>query len=559
MADTLKPKQLAGILESIPKDKLGDAAAELGVDATKLNAFIKKPTGKFLQAVADKLEPGVKGAQNFVDKFVGRKPPSVPSEFAKEQIKPTGETGFQITGQPGGPLVPTTQTRNLPDTTAITPDVVDSTRLNGVQRRLTPGVLDVEPVSTDLVPVGQPRTGMSQEELADLARQAKPGTPGQVVTERMPRIRQSLGDDMNEGLDLPTFQVPKITPETKTIKKAAAASAGLLALAGLYNLPKASEAVKEAKIDKPEDTKEKINEATKLPNTLEEPKQKVLQGQSEKITKISKSIEELMQEVKDERKAEQARLELLKVTETIMHGLVTAIGANALLNRNSPFAVDFSQGPKTDWNAQFDRLQRDFDAQTDALIKKYNIQEDTKIKQEELALKKRDLDVKEQQANQEATKQQAETLAKLNEADKKTYMNNLKHFGDLRRAIADKKPGAVQDAATLLGADDATIAKLTDSMNQGTWGKILATLGMSEQPTTEQILQGLRPQKPAPVAAAPAAAAPAAAVQLPSALIDPNGTKIVRPQGMADAQWKSAMDAIEAKWKQQNKTIKKEY
>ena len=74
MADTLKPKQLAGIFESIPKDKLDDAAAELGVDATKLNAFIKKPTGKFLQAVADKLGPGVKGAQKFVDKFVGRTP-----------------------------------------------------------------------------------------------------------------------------------------------------------------------------------------------------------------------------------------------------------------------------------------------------------------------------------------------------------------------------------------------------------------------------------------------------------------------------------------------------
>ena len=29
MADTLKPKQLAGIFESIPKDKLDDAAAYL--------------------------------------------------------------------------------------------------------------------------------------------------------------------------------------------------------------------------------------------------------------------------------------------------------------------------------------------------------------------------------------------------------------------------------------------------------------------------------------------------------------------------------------------------
>jgi hypothetical protein len=381
-------------------------------------------------------------------------PPSVPSEFAKEQIKPTGETGFQITGPTGGPLVPTTQTRNLPDTTAITPEVVSPRMQNVSQKLLPPGVQDAERVSTGLVPGGQVRpVEVSQEELAGLASKAKPGTPGQGVTERMTRNRPSLGDEFNAsmGLDEVTGAPMSKVPKKAAGLGAAAAAAGAAGLAsvGFSKVANAPVVIKEAAVDKPDDVAPLLEKAKE---NVEPGKQAALVQQAQQVTQVAKSIEELFKEVRDENRDKQARIELMKVTETIMHGLVTAIGANALLNRNSPFAVDFSQGPKTDWNSQFDRLQKQFDTQIGFLTEKYKIEEAGKRavaretqrqaeRKEDLAFKEKELAAKQQG--------QATSAAEAQEKKKETAIANA--TGIIEKISALDKEKDSQQLATARG------------------------------------------------------------------------------------------------------------
>ena len=428
MADILKPKQLAGILKSIPEDKLDDAAAELGVDATKLNAFIKKPSGKFLQTVADKLGEGVEGAQKFVDKFVGRtpteleqvgmeaakggvKPPSVQPQFAAEQIKPPGETGFQMPGPTGGPLATIEQPGQM------TP--VPSPRLSGLGQKLE------ERTPLQLGPAGR----------------------------REETLRSSLSDefDARMGFDEVTGAPKSVVPKKAAGLGAAAAAAGAAGLAsvGFSKEANAPVVIKEAAVDKPDDVAPLLEKAKK---NVEPGKQAALVQQAQQVTQVAKSIEELFKEVRDENRDKQARIELMKVTETIMHGLVTAIGANALLNRNSPFAVDFSQGPKTDWNAQFDRLQKQFDTQIGFLTEKYKIEEAGKRavarETQRQAERKEDLAFKEKEL---AAKQQGQATSAAEAQEKKKETAIASATGIIEKISALDKEKDSQQLATARG------------------------------------------------------------------------------------------------------------
>jgi hypothetical protein len=465
MADILKPKQLAGILESIPEDKLDDAAAELGVDATKLNAFIKKPSGKFLQTVADKLGEGVEGAQKFVDKFVGRtpteleqigmkaaqgggKPPSVQPQFAAEQIKPPGETG-----QPGGPLATIEQPGQM------TP--VPSPRLSGLGQKLE------EKAPLQLGPAGR----------------------------REETLRGSLGDEFNASMGL-----DEVTgaPMSKVPKKAAglgvAAAAGAAVLAGFSKEANAPVVIKEAAVDKPDDVAPLLEKAKK---NVEPDKQAALMQQAQQLQAAAQSIEDKL--TKDYEK-KQARVELMKLTETIMHGLVTAIGANALLNRNSPFAVDFSQGPKTDWNSQFDRLQKDYATQMGLITQKYKIEASEKKAeaaeagrearfQQEMRFKREELGIKEQKAATEVARK----------ASEKDAANKDKAFAELSGAIAALKEKStpisakqVTASATRLGIPPGKI----DLLISKTTGK--GAFNLADEKEVAKILEEYRPGQAAP-------------------------------------------------------------
>ena len=478
MADILKPKQLAGILESIPEDKLDDAAAELGVDATKLNAFIKKPSGKFLQTVADKLGEGVEGAQKFVDKFIpgrvpteleqvgmeaakgGVKPPSVQPQFAAEQIKPPGETGFQMPGQPGGPLATIEQPGQM------TP--VPSPRLSGLGQKLE------ERAPLQLGPAGR----------------------------REETLRGSLGDEFNASMGLdevtgaPMSKVPK---KAAGLGAAAAAGAAALASAGFSKEANAPVVVREAAVDKVEDVAPLIQNAIQA---TEPDKQAALLAQAQQLQAAAQSIEA---KLTSDYEKKQARVELMKLAETVMGGLVTAIGANALLNRNSPFAVDFSQGPKTDWNSQFDRLQKDYATQMGLITQKYKIEAAEKRAQaaeagrearfqQELGLKREELGIKEQKAATEVARK----------ASEKEAASKDKAFAELSGALASLKEKStpmsnkqVVANATKLGIPKEEI----DLLVSKTTGKGLFNLADEEQ--VSGILEKYRPGQAAPAAAAP--------------------------------------------------------
>jgi hypothetical protein len=475
MADILKPKQLAGILESIPADKLDDAAAELGVDATKLNAFIKKPSGKFLQKVADKLGEGVEGAQKFVDKFVGRtpteleqvgmeaakggvKPPSVQPPFAKEQINPPGETGFQMPGQPGGPLATIEQPGQM------TP--VPSPRLSGLGQKLE------EKAPLQLGPAGR----------------------------REETLRGSLGDEFNAsmGIDEVTGAPKSIVPKKAAGLGAAAAGAAVLASAGFSKEANAPAVIREAALDKVEDVAPLIQNAIQA---TEPDKQAALLEQAQQLQAAAQSIEA---KLTSDYEKKQARVELMKLAETVMGGLVTAIGANALLNRNSPFAVDFSQGPKTDWNSQFDRLQKDYATQMGLITQKYKIEAAEKRAQaaetgrearfqQELGLKREALGIKEQKAATEVARK----------ASEKEAASKDKAFAELSGALASLKEKStpmsnkqVVANATKLGIPKEEI----DLLINKTTGKGLFNLADEEQ--VSGILEKYRPGQAAPAAAA---------------------------------------------------------
>jgi hypothetical protein len=172
---------------------------------------------------------------------------------------------------------------------------------------------------------------------------------------------------------------------------------------------------------------------------------------------------------------------------------VTAIGANALLNRNSPFAVDFSQGPKTDWNAQFDRLQKQFDTQIGFLTQKYKIEEAGKRavaretqrqaeRKEDIALKKEEIAAKRAEKNQEE-------LTKLSEKQQKQYKDNLKNFALLSEAVDKKDTGNIVEFATRLGADQEII----DQLKKGKFAQGVSWL--KGEKSVQDTLNGLKPQQ----------------------------------------------------------------
>ena len=596
--------ETASILKAVPEDKIDDIAAKLGVDTELVSSSIKNPKSKqakeFFTTSLKKVGESLEGMQKFVDQALGRgkeeavelatkrdigiggQPPAVGEAFKTEVTAPLaagkgkGFTSTPSTGERGGPLVP----------------VAQPGRLGSVASKLQ---ASEAPLSTEtaLVPVGprMERPTMSAQEMAEATGKAQSGPAGrgvvQVTPESKTRIAEAGRTEAERAADfqlsmkgLPSERVVELGAKAaKAAVGGAAVGAGGLGLGlvgrmlfdkGFSGDEAAPPVVQAAGVEDVPDVKTVVNT---IPETAMPAEQKqALEKQVDDFTAAVQSFERRMaaegKEARDEKKLKEGRLEFMRALETIMHGMVSALGANAMLNRGSPFALDFSKGPQTDWASEFDRLQKSYDSQMAEIRSRYGLAMKEKQEQRaaaqaasrearaerELQLKEREIGIKEQKEKEQQAAKQAAALTKLSAADQKTYKENLSFYGDLRKAIAEKKPGPAQDAATKLGADEVTLKNLEAAMGQGLISKALNLVGLSKEPDTEQILQGLRPQKPGQ---AEAEAAPE--VQLPSALVDPNGTEVKRPQGMTDAQWKATVDTIEATWAKQNKKINKRY
>lgn len=509
--------ETADILKAVPEDKIDDVAAKLGVDAELVTESLKNPKSskakEFFTTSLEKVGKSLQGMQDFVDQAMGRakeeaielgtkrdiglggKPPAVQSEFKTEGLGK--ERGYTTQTPIGEPLVPVSQPG----------------RLQTVASKLG----KAEAVDVDFDPVtGAPMSVVGKKEPLALPARGKTS---------MPSGRESLAEGMEE-VALP--KIPTGVEGLPSAKKVGAAAAGLgLGTAGAVLFGKgfsgdetAPPVVKEAGVEDAADVKTVVGT---IPETAMPAEQKqTLEKQVDDFTAAVKSFEQRMAAEQDSAKKEkdlkEGRLEFMRALETIMHGVVSALGANAMLNRGSPFAIDFSKGPQTDWASEFDRLQKNYDSQLNGIRSRYGLAIKEKAEQRaeaqaaaresrverELQLKEREIGIKEQKEKEQQAAKQATALTKLSAADQKTYKENLSFYGDLRKAIAEKKPGPAQDAATKLGADEATLKNLEAAMSQGLISKALSLVGLSKEPDTEQILQGLRPQKPGQAEAAPA-------------------------------------------------------
>jgi hypothetical protein len=213
-------------------------------------------------------------------------------------------------------------------------------------------------------------------------------------------------------------------------------------------------------------------------------------------------------------KQDKARIELLRLTETIMNGLVTAIGANALLNKGSPYAVDFSKGPKTDWGGEFDRLQKDFNTQMNALNEKYKLEAAEKREAGREAAREsrfvRDQELDREKLEAQKAKEGQVAGAAATRAENKTLETQNKAYAQLRKAVENKKPGDVERFGFEAGLPDEDIEAIKNEMGKGWFRKgfasLEALLSSEESTKLDSILKKYRPgQVTAPTpAAAPA-------------------------------------------------------
>lgn len=485
-------------------------------------------------------------------------PPSVLPEYKTEVTGPLaagkgkGFTSMPSTGERGGPLAPVTQPG----------------RLDSVASKLQASEVAYDPVTkapmsseTALVPFGSrsERPVMSPAEIAEAAKQAKPGVAGRGVSEVTPesktRIAEAGRTEAERAADfelrmqgLPSERAVELGAKAAKAGKyavggAAAGAGGLgLGLVGKMLFDKgfsgdetAPPVVKEAGVEDAADVKTVVGT---IPETAMPAEQKqAVEKQVDEFTEAIQSFERRMaaegKEARDEKKLKEGRLEFMRALETIMHGMVSALGANAMLNRGSPFALDFSKGPQTDWASEFDRLQKSYDSQMAEIRSRYGLamkekqeqraaaqaasreaREEKRLELQERALEQRGAAAQEKQAQRAAG--QAEKAAE------KQLALREKAFAELSGSIAALKEKStpisakqVTANATRLGIPPEEIKLLIDK----TTGK--GFFNFADENKVAEILEKYRPGQAA------AEAAPAAEGLVD--MIAPDGRKLKVP------------------------------
>lgn len=386
VAEIVKPKDIAKILENIPENQIASAAEELGVKPEQLTKFVNKPTSKAFEKIAETLGEGLEGAQKFVDKFLQRGTEAVPPRPLA--LPPAAEEAAQA----------------LP--AVVTPPGPLSPRMESIKSKAQKGVIDVEPIS---------------------ARPALP--PGQAEVPPPAAMSQTPSQQAMEAATAPK------PPQMSTAKKVSAAGLGAAVLgAGFSQEANPPPAVKEAQVDKVQDISTMVSKAVEQQAVTPE-QQTVLESQAKQLEAAAQSLE---QKLTSDYEKKKARVELMQLAETVMNGLVTAIGANALLNSGSPYAVDFSKGPKTDWNSEFDRLQKDYVTQLGSITQKYKLEAAEKRAaakeagvearfQRQMDLRERALAAKQAQTEGTTAQKAADKKAKL-EADAVGLIEKISAF-----------------------------------------------------------------------------------------------------------------------------------
>jgi hypothetical protein len=473
----------------VPPSAKGMVETTGPVDTTRGKGFTLKP-----KTLA--LPPGKETA-----------PSRVSSEFAKETTTPTGFT-LKTEVPADKALVPVKQ-----------PEFVESELVDEASPRMSKLA---DTAQQGLVPTSGPfnKRMFTDAEIAEMASKAKPGQAGKGIEE----IRKSQ-TPAQQAMEAATAPKP---PQMSTAKRAAAA--GLVGLgAGFSKEANAPTTIKAAEVDKVQDLSPAINKAVDQGAVTPEQKS-VLEDQAQQLEIAAQSLE---QKLTTEYEKKKARVELMQLAETVMSGLVTAIGANALLNRGSPYAVDFSKGPKTDWAGEFDRLQKDYSTQMGAIMQKYKLEAAEKRAQaREEAQESRFQRTMEMREKELEAKQGQVAGTAAQKAQEKAAAAKDKAFAELSGALASLKEKStpistkqVVANATKLGIPKEEI----DLLVSKTTGKGLFNL--ADEDKVAEILEKYRPGQQA---AAPAAQA--------EALVD-----MVAPDGRALKVPAARVSELEAK------------
>lgn len=559
MADKSKvtKKVIDEISENFSKLTENEAVSvghKLGNDAELVKQVRANPKSKqaieFYKNLIEKTKPAVKeagslvnAAQALFDQVTGRAPRMdeaayAASKAAAEKVGGGRPPAFEpseakYVGPGGRKTVPKPMPKHVNYTLGplsvgekggpLVPRVLNRVRDGLVESEVIYDPVTKAPMSSEtaLVPMFGREEGVDFEELADLASKAKPGKPGKGISEITPDAKTKRAEGyrteaeraVDSGIDA------DVTSQARAAVKPAATAlaAGAITVGGfeagrrgtaalmdrpLAEQPESGQVTQAAEFEKPEDlgtaTDMAVDSGAIAPEQAEQIKANV-----EKV----KTVKDLIKEIKEENKREKTRLEWLRAIETIAHGLATAIGANALMNRGSPFAVDFSKGPQVDWESQFNRLQKDFDTQINAILKDEELQQKQKQfearearrvqeRAEDVEFRERRLAAEQAAGEQKAAAAEQAKQEKLSKEAQAQYKKSMAYYGDLSRAVEDKKPGAVLDALANLGADEETTTKVREAMDRGIWDKILNIAGIKESPTPQEAIQELRPKSP---------------------------------------------------------------
>lgn len=405
---------IAETLSEIPIDKREAAAAKLGFDVDALNQVIANPKAKGAKAlltnVAEKLGGGIEATQEFVNQVLGRAktdlemvgakaaqggkvPPAVQPAFRAESLGK--ERGYTTQPPIGGPIVPAPQSKAL-QTAQKTPSFYPSETVDAATGA---------PMSsqTAVVPYGSAfdRPTAAQAEVAGAAAQAKPGPAGRGVSEMTPEAKTPRAEgyrtEAERAADLGLSMDMNLTPEARRAAKyglglGGVAAAGLGAKALLEQKPfavnpeaqQAAPTVAIAGTDTPEKVNSVVDNAVSAGGLTGEQGEQVKQ----QVQTLEQVLEAAQAKLGKKLDQDRARIEFYQLLDKVVDGVASMIGANALMNKNLPYALDFSKGPQIDWNARLASVTKEYQTGVANLMSKYKIEKTAEMAQARAAERK---------------------------------------------------------------------------------------------------------------------------------------------------------------------------
>jgi len=475
--------------------KLDDLADKTGFDAEVLNEIAEKGVknvkgGKgILGSVVEKLGGAIEGVQTEVNTLLGRRktiPEGTVPPSAKGAVDITGPVdgvrgkGFTMQAEPrGGPL-------------ARTAEILENQTVDPVTRA---------PMSSQTALTTIPGYGPTREPLISQEEISKSAAAGQtrVQAEGAARTRRMEAEaggpagfqaSQEELSALGETGIPLDLTLPGGLKVGAGVAAGAGALGGLtvayknyVQRPEAQQQIPSAVAAEVEGPEQLATVVDKAVPAMEPEKAQQLQAQAKEVLTLGQQLEKALARERDAEKKEKDRLAMFRLIDKIADGVATAMGSYALLQRGSPFAVDFSKGPKIDWDARYNSIQKEYQGLRDELINKYKIDMRAEERAAEMELEREKLGIQQKEKEAEkAEKAEAKRTAAADKAEAKREATFNKMQGALATALDETTPPGrlLTEKKNLVTMGSSLIgAKTTDTLLQQALDEAKANRGWS--------------------------------------------------------------------------------